>query len=115
MSAGNVRKNHNRFQLQPYANAQGKISGLGVNIMGLGFILMLEPLDLGLNPHLLHAKYRPGEISISYPSSLNVIAISWNDGKRHASLSMQFMYEVGRIRSNMEGKRAQPLSRAHCR
>lgn len=94
MNTGDVTKNHNRFQLQPQTNAQGEISGLGVNIMGLGFILMLEPLDLGLNPHLRHAKYRPGEISISYPSSLNVIAISWDDGKRHESLSMRFMSEA---------------------
>jgi hypothetical protein len=44
MIPGALMENHNRFQLQPYTNQDGEISGLGVNIMGLSFVLMLEPL-----------------------------------------------------------------------
>ncbi|SED40316.1 hypothetical protein SAMN05444161_3130 [Rhizobiales bacterium GAS191] len=96
MSAGDLTENHNRFQLQPYTNQHDEISGVGVNIMGLGFILMLGPLDLALNPQLNNAKYRPGQISVSYPSSTNWIAISWDDGRRHNdTLSLQFLREVG--------------------
>jgi hypothetical protein len=77
-------------------NQNDEICGLGVNIMGLGFVLMLESLDFALNPHLKDAKYRPGQISVSYPSSTNLIAISWEDGRQHEdALSLRFLREVG--------------------
>jgi hypothetical protein len=96
MSPGALTENHNRFQLQPYTNQAGEISGLGVNIMGVRFILMLEPLDLDLNPNLKDAKYRPGQICVSYPSSTSWIIISWDDGRQHKdTLSLKFLREVG--------------------
>jgi hypothetical protein len=95
MAPGDVTENHNRFQLQPYTNGNCEICGLGVNIMGLGFVLMLEPLDLGLNPHLKHAIYRPGQICVSYPSSDNWIVVSWDDGRQHdKTMSLKFLREV---------------------
>jgi hypothetical protein len=52
MNAGDVTANHNRFQLVPYTNSREEISGLGVNFMGLDFILLLEPSDFSLIPQL---------------------------------------------------------------
>ena len=42
MLAGQMTQNYNRFQIAPYMNARDELSGLGINIMGLDFVLMLE-------------------------------------------------------------------------
>jgi hypothetical protein len=83
MNAGDVTANHNRFQLVPYTNSREEISGLGVNFMGLDFILLLEPSDFSLIPQLKRATFRPNQIVISFPFSTNWIALSWEDGKQH--------------------------------
>jgi hypothetical protein len=96
MNAGEQTQNHNRFQLQPYMNKQDEINGLAVNIMGLSFVLMLEPPDLNIVPQFKQAKYRPNQITVSYPHTMNWIAISWDDGKQHnETLSLQFLQTVG--------------------
>ncbi len=95
MNDGEMTQNHNRFQLAPFTNPQGELGGLGVNIMGLSFLLMLEPLDILVNPQLQKAVFRPGQIMITYPKSTNWIAISWDDGKQHTNtLSLKFLREV---------------------
>ena len=95
MSAGDVTYNHNRFQLAPYTNARGELAGLGVNIMGLDFVLMLEPPDLTLSPHLQQATYRPGQIIVTFSKSINCIGLSWEDGHPHPNtLSLSFVREV---------------------
>ncbi len=95
MNTGDVTANHNRFQIQPYTNENEEICGLAVNIMGLVFVLMLQAPDLANNPQFKSAKYRPGEISISYPFSTNWIVLSWADGRPHNdSLSLRFLREV---------------------
>lgn len=94
MYEGDLTQNHNRFQLAPYTNSQDELSGLGVSIMGLNFVLMLEPPNLSLSPHLQRAKFRPSQIMISFPSSKNWISISWIDEKRHADLSLKFLRNV---------------------
>jgi hypothetical protein len=94
MNAGDVTQNHSRFQLQPYMNRRDEINGLAVNIMGLVFVLMLEAPDLTAIPQLKGAQYRPGQISVSYPYSTNWIAISWDDGMQHKTLSLQFQRTV---------------------
>ena len=89
--------NHSRFQLQPYTNQSGELVGFGVNILGLAFVLVLEPLDLKGYPQLRNAKYRPGQISIAHPTSTSTIGISWEDGAQHHNvLSLQFLRNVDR-------------------
>jgi hypothetical protein len=96
MKTGEKTENHNRFQLQPYTNQNDEISGLAVNILGLTFILMLVTPDMATTIQLKGARYRPGKISISYPSSTNDIAISWVDSRSHnETLFLQFLREVG--------------------
>jgi hypothetical protein len=92
MNTGDVTENHNRFRLQPYTNQNDEISGLSVDIMGLVFVLMVEPPDPAAASQ--GAKYRPGQISISYPSSTNWIGISWADNRPHETLSLQFLRTV---------------------
>jgi hypothetical protein len=45
---------------------------------------------------LREAKYRPGRIIISYPTSTNWITMSWDDGKAHDHLTVQWMQSVPR-------------------
>src|SRR5262249_40046636 len=95
MNTGDLMENHNRFQIQPYTNEKDEISGLAVSIMGLVFVLMLEPPNVAKNPEFNSAKYRPGEIFLSSPFSANRIAISWSDGRLHSdSLRLQFLRKV---------------------
>ena len=91
MSTGDVTANRPRFEFQPATNDQGEIVALGINILGLRFVLLLEPLDVGKYPFLREAKYRPGRIIISYPSSTNWITMSWDDGRPHEHLTVQFV------------------------
>ena len=92
MNTGDVTENHSRFQLQPFTNDQGEIEVLALNILGLRFVLLLEPLDVGKYPFLREARYRPDRIEISYPSSTNWVTMSWEDGKAHAeTLTVKFV------------------------
>jgi hypothetical protein len=93
MNAGDLTENNPRFQLQPATNDQGEIEALGLNILGLRFVLMLEPPDLGKHP-LREARYRPGRIEVSYPSSSNWITLSWDDGSKHENLTVKFVRMV---------------------
>ena len=88
MSTGDVTANRPRFQLQPLTNDQGEIVALGLNIFGLGFVLLLEPPDVRKYPFLREAKYRPGRIVIACPSSTNWITISWDDGNANEPLTV---------------------------
>lgn len=63
MKAGNLTENHNRSRLQPLTNQKDEISGLAVDVMGLNFVLMLEPPDPSTDPQFKDANYRPGAIS----------------------------------------------------
>ena len=65
MRAGELTENHNRFQLAPLSNERGEVGGLWTNILGLSFILMLEPLDIAQNPQLATAVFRPGQIVVT--------------------------------------------------
>jgi len=97
MATGETTENNLRFQLHPFVNSLGEISGIGVNILGLQFVLMLERLDLAQNPQLQQAKFRPGRIAIKTPMSICEISLSWEDGNRHdETLSLQFLREVPR-------------------
>lgn len=83
MNAGDRMSNHPRFQLQPLTNAQEDIEAVALNILGLGFVLLLEPLDVDKYPFLRGANYRPGRIIISYPTSTSWLTMSWEDGRTH--------------------------------
>lgn len=91
MNTGDRTFNHTRFQLQPLTNLQEDIEALALNILGLGFVLLLEPLDESKYPFLRGARYRPGRIVISYPASTNWLTMSWDDGRAHEPLTMQFV------------------------
>ncbi|UGY16865.1 hypothetical protein HAP48_0004935 [Bradyrhizobium septentrionale] len=91
MNAGDQMSNHPRFQLQPLTNAQEDIEALALKILGLGFVLLLEPLDVNKYPFLHGAKYRPGRIIISYPTSTCWLTMSWDDGRTHEALTVQYV------------------------
>jgi hypothetical protein len=94
MNTGDLTVNHPRFQLQPLTNDQDDIEALALNILGLRFILLLESPDAGRYPFLREAKYRPRRIAISHPSSTNWVTMSWDDGKAHEHLTVQFVKPV---------------------
>jgi hypothetical protein len=95
MAAGEQTQNHLRFQLAPMTTDDGAISGLWASILGISFILMLEPLDLAQSPQARGAVHRPGEITVRYPETRSTIFLSWDDGGRHAAaLSLEFRGKV---------------------
>jgi hypothetical protein len=96
MSAGDLTENHDRFQLVPFTNPRGELNGLGANIMGLTFVLMLEPPILSESPMLAKAVFRPSQIIVTYPAITNWIAISWADGKvRTNTMTLKFLRKAG--------------------
>jgi hypothetical protein len=96
MNTGDRAINNQRFQLQPLTNSEESIEALALNILGLSFVLLLEPLDEGKYPFLRGARYRPARIIVAYPSSTNWLTMSWEDGKVHEELTMQFVQPVSR-------------------
>jgi hypothetical protein len=94
MNTGDVTVNHARFQFQPLMNDQDEIEALALNILGLRFVLLLEPPDAGKYSFLREAKYRPARIVISYPSSTNWVTMSWDDVAAHETLTVQFVQPV---------------------
>jgi hypothetical protein len=91
MNTGDLTVNRPRFQFQPLTNDQGEIEAMALNILGLKFVLLLESLDIAKYPFLRGAKYRPGRIVVSYPSSTSWVTMSWGDGKAHEALTVQFV------------------------
>jgi hypothetical protein len=89
MNTGDTTVNHPRLQFQPLTNDRDDIEAVALNILGLRFVLLLEPLDLAKYPFLRDARYRPGRIVISYPSSTKWLTMSWDDGKAHEHLTVQ--------------------------
>jgi hypothetical protein len=94
MNTGDLTENNVRFQIQPFTNDEGDIEALGVNILGLRFALLLETPDFTKYPLLREAKYRPGRIIISYPTSTNWITMSWDDGKSHEHLTVKWVQRM---------------------
>jgi len=97
MNEGDLMLNHSRFQLVPWvetANGRDEIVALEVSILGLIFVLLLEPLDPERYPLLAAAKFRPGRIEIQYPRSISWVTISWEDSRQHGTLTVQHVKEV---------------------
>jgi hypothetical protein len=84
MREGDFAENYNRFQLMPYTNERGELAGLGCSIIGLTFILLLEPISIADNPQLATAVHRPAEIKIDAPGSFSIMVLSWEDGQAHS-------------------------------
>jgi hypothetical protein len=92
MRAGDLMYNHNHFQIAPLTNLKGEINGLWTNIVGLSFVLLLEPALLPYIPELARAVFRPAKIIIRHPSSSHEVNLSWDDGKRHREeMSLSFV------------------------
>jgi hypothetical protein len=90
MNTGDLTENTDRFAFQPFTNERDDIEMLAFNILGLRFVLLLESPDLDKYPGLRDAKYRPGRIVVSYPTSTNWLTLSWEDGSAHEPLSVQW-------------------------
>jgi hypothetical protein len=96
MNTGDLTENTRRFQFQPFTNERDDVEALAVNILGIRFVLLLEAPDLNKHPGLRGAKYRPGRIVISYPTSTNWVTLSWDDGKAHEPLTVQWVRQAPR-------------------
>lgn len=95
MGAGDLTHNHNHFQIAPLTNSAGEISGLWTSMVGLSFVLLLEPALLPGIPELARATFRPGKIIIRHPSSIQKVILSWDDGTRHREeVTLSFVGEV---------------------
>lgn len=92
MLAGATTENKPRFQLQPLTNKQDEIVGLGLNILGLYFVLILGGVAPSEVVDGRTAKYRPGEITITYPACVHRITLAWDDGMIHPDeLKLRFV------------------------
>ena len=94
MNTGDMTENHARFRFWPLTNAQDEIEAVEVNILGLGFVLLLETPDLSKHAFLRGARYRPSRIVISSPRSTGRVTMSWDDGNAHEPLMMRFVRRV---------------------
>jgi hypothetical protein len=95
MEAGDMMINHNHFQIAPLTNKEGEINGLLTNIVGINFVLLLQPALLPDIPQLAKAVFRPGKITVRQPSCLNEVIMSWDDGERHrGDLQLSFVRQV---------------------
>jgi hypothetical protein len=79
MGPGDVTTNHARFRLQPLSNDRDEIAGVTVDMMGLVFVLRLEPPE-DFRPE--DAMYRPSEIVIRFPKVTHFIVLSWDASVR---------------------------------
>ncbi|WP_155847655.1 hypothetical protein [Asticcacaulis benevestitus] len=90
MKPGDLTENHSRFQIAPLTTDSGSLRGLATNMLGLHFLLLLEPLDRARNPDFSLAVFRPGEIIVRHPTARCRIVISWSDGAVHdGSLTLE--------------------------
>jgi hypothetical protein len=55
------------------------IAGLEANILGLSFIMMVEPPIMEKSPSLQRSTFRPGQISVIVGGITNIIDICWED------------------------------------
>lgn len=91
MATGDLTENSARFQLQPFTNENDDIEALAFNIMGFRFMLLLDAVELTKYPFLISAKFRPGRIVVSYPTSKNWVTLSWDDNKAHEIITLQWL------------------------
>jgi hypothetical protein len=95
MLDGQFVDNHNRFRLMPYMNDNGEVAGLACDILGLSFILMLEPISTLTNPQLTAAIHRPAEIRINAPGTRSILLLSWEDGRNNSqAMSLRWLQSI---------------------
>src|SRR5580704_4512996 len=90
MNTGDLTENTVRLQFQPLTNEHDDIEALAINIMGFRFVLLLDP-RLTKYPLSSDAKYRPGRIAISHPTSTSWVTLSWEDSKAHETLTVRWI------------------------
>lgn len=91
MNTGDLTENVTRFQFQPLTNESDDIEALAVSILGFCFVLLLNARNLDKHSGLRNAKYRPGRIVVSYPTSTNWVTLSWDDSEAHEPLTVQWV------------------------
>jgi hypothetical protein len=94
LNTGDTIMNHQRFQLVPLLDDNDEIEALKVSILGVIFVLLLEPLHLDKYPFLAEAKYRPSRIVIHHPMAHSWVTLSWDDHFLHDDLTLQFVQNV---------------------
>jgi hypothetical protein len=95
MQTGQRTYNYNRFQLAPlYRIANDIIAGLTADILGLSFLMMVEPPDMAKSPSLKTARFRPSCIKIKIGTAINQIDMSWDDGVPHGPIELTFLNRV---------------------
>jgi hypothetical protein len=95
MRAGELVVNHSRFQIAPVTNVSEDICALWTNILGLSFVLVLEPSVLTNLPQLASAVFRPRSFNIRHPSGSHELLLSWADGNPHrGDMTLDFLRDV---------------------
>jgi len=95
MRPGDVTTNHARFRLQPLSNERDEIADVTVDMMGLVFVLRMDPPE-SARPE--DAMYRPSEIVIRFPRVTHFVVLSWAAGVRSGdALTMTY---AGKARGN---------------
>jgi hypothetical protein len=93
MPTGTKTENHNRFQIGPLYGDNKVIAGLEANILGLSFIMMVEPPIMEKSPSLQRSTFRPGQISVIVGGVTNIIDICWEDTLVHGTVSLTFLHK----------------------
>jgi len=79
MRPGDLATKRPRFRLQPLTNDCGEVAAIAVEMMGLTFVLRLEPPE-NIRPE--EAMYRPSELVIHHPTAVHFCLLSWDRGVR---------------------------------
>jgi hypothetical protein len=83
---------HGRFDLAPLFDVHSEsISGVLVIIAGLEFTFLAAPLKSHVGTPLEHAIHRPGRFSFRVGAVVNEVELSWDDGRHHPSVRMEFV------------------------
>jgi len=83
------------FQIAPVTNVSEDICALWTNILGLSFVLVVEPSVLTNLPQLASAVFRPRSFNIRHPSGSHELLLSWADGNPHrGDMTLDFLRDV---------------------
>jgi len=91
MQHGTRTENRNHFQLAPlYGQDNDIIGGMTANLLGIDFLLMIEPPDMAKSTLLQRSVYRPGSIEVTIGNIINRIDISWDDKRSHSPVGLTY-------------------------
>lgn len=95
MPFGETAEKRPQFQLQPLLNDKWEIIGLGLNVLGIRFVLLLDFNARALRNELRGAVYRPGGIKVINPGCVKHVTLSWLDpGAGRDTLYLNFLREI---------------------